>query len=69
MENSSRVSCQGGFILSFREEMRGFHDLLKQKPSTVFILLDKAQSHVTFLLMWSIYCSLMERVVVLWSRM
>jgi hypothetical protein len=30
------ASCSGGFL---REQMRGFHDLLKQNPISLFILL------------------------------
>jgi hypothetical protein len=30
------ASCSGGFS---REQMRGFHDLLRQKPTSQFILL------------------------------
>jgi hypothetical protein len=33
--------------VSFREEMRSFHDLMRQKPSSLFIFLDGAQSHAT----------------------
>jgi hypothetical protein len=32
------LSCDGGFLRSFREQMRGFHDLLRQKPSSLFVL-------------------------------
>jgi hypothetical protein len=38
-ENPDLLSCYGGFLQSFREQMRGLHDLLKQKPSSLFILL------------------------------
>jgi hypothetical protein len=29
-ENSDTLSCDGGFLRSFREQMRGSHDLLRQ---------------------------------------
>jgi hypothetical protein len=28
-------SCEGGFLQTFREQVRGFDDLLRQKPSSV----------------------------------
>jgi hypothetical protein len=31
-------SSEGGSMLSFREQMRRFHDLLRQEPSFLFIL-------------------------------
>jgi hypothetical protein len=39
-ENSDLLSCDEGFLRSFREQMRGFHDLLlRQKPTSLFIML------------------------------
>jgi hypothetical protein len=38
-ENPNLLSYVGGFLRSFREQMRGFHDLLRQTPSSLFILL------------------------------
>jgi hypothetical protein len=32
-ETSNLLSRDGGFLRSFKEQMRGFHDLLRQKPS------------------------------------
>jgi hypothetical protein len=40
VETSSRESCVGGFVPSFREKMRGFHDFVKQKPSFLFLELN-----------------------------
>jgi hypothetical protein len=31
--------CGKGFLQSFSKLIRGFHDLLRQKPSSLFILL------------------------------
>jgi hypothetical protein len=38
-ENPDLMSCDGGFLRAFRQQMRGFHDLFRQKPSSLFILL------------------------------
>jgi hypothetical protein len=35
---SSGQSCDRGFLLSFREEKRGSHDMVMQKPSFIFML-------------------------------
>jgi hypothetical protein len=37
VEISTTGSCEGGFLLSFREGIRGFHDLLTQNPSSLMI--------------------------------
>jgi hypothetical protein len=39
LEYSSEESYEGGFLQSFREQMRGFCDVLRQKPSFPFILM------------------------------
>jgi hypothetical protein len=31
VENPDLLSCNGGFLQSFREQKKGFHDLLRQK--------------------------------------
>jgi hypothetical protein len=31
-ENPDLLSCDGGFLWSFSEQLRGFHDLLREKP-------------------------------------
>jgi hypothetical protein len=36
-ENPPIVSCEGGFLQYFREQI-DFYDLLRQKPSSLFIL-------------------------------
>jgi hypothetical protein len=38
VETPSRESCVGGFVPSSREKIRGFHDSLGQKQSSLFIL-------------------------------
>jgi hypothetical protein len=42
LEDPSRESCEGDFIQSFMEEMRGFDDLQRQKSSYVVILLRRS---------------------------
>jgi hypothetical protein len=37
--NAKALDPQGGFIFSFREGMRGFHDLLKIKRSSSLFML------------------------------
>jgi hypothetical protein len=39
LEYLSKTSYEGGFLQSFREQMRGFCDVLRQKPSFLFILM------------------------------
>jgi hypothetical protein len=46
VENLAREFCTGCLLHSFWEEARGFPDLLKQKPSSLFILLDGAESQL-----------------------
>jgi hypothetical protein len=45
IENPSIESCDRGFLWSFREQMRGFHDSLRQKPSSLFRLLGWSSNH------------------------
>jgi hypothetical protein len=47
VENPPRESCEGGFLQSFRG---GIHDLLRQKPSSLFILLGWSSISVTSLM-------------------
>jgi hypothetical protein len=49
--------------------MRGFHDLLKQKPSSLFILLGWSSISIVSLIMRSMYLGLVERMVVFCSWM
>jgi hypothetical protein len=53
---------------SFREWIRGFHDLLRQRPSSLFIFLRWGLISVASLLMWSMYLNLMETMLVSWVR-
>jgi hypothetical protein len=39
VENLTNEPCEGRYLRSFRKDMRGVHDLLRQKPSSMFILL------------------------------
>jgi hypothetical protein len=39
VENPSRESCEGSFLQFFREQMRGLHDLLRQKLSFLYVLI------------------------------
>jgi hypothetical protein len=64
MENPDVLSCDGGFLRSFREQMRGYHDLLRQKPSSMFVLLGWSSISVASLMVRSIYLGLMERLAV-----
>jgi hypothetical protein len=47
--------------------MRGFHDLLRQKPSSLFMLLGRGS--IISLTMQSVYLDLAERILVSWSWM
>jgi hypothetical protein len=40
LQNPSRELYKGGFLQSFREQIRGFHDFLRLKSSSMFILLE-----------------------------
>jgi hypothetical protein len=35
MEKPTGESCERGFLQTFREQVRGLHDLLRQKPSSL----------------------------------
>jgi hypothetical protein len=50
MENPTRESCEGGFLQYFREEIWGFHDLVRQKLSSIFILLGWSSILITSLM-------------------
>jgi hypothetical protein len=71
-ENPSTESCEGGFLQSFIEEMRGFHDLLRQKPSSLFILLGQSSTSVASLCLHNLTFNALHGVksqkIVLFSR-
>lgn len=46
VENPFVESYGGGLLQSFREQMRSFHDLLRQKRSSLFILLGWSSNHL-----------------------
>jgi hypothetical protein len=62
VKNPDLPSCWCGFLRSFREQVRGFHDLLKQKPSSLFILLGWSSISVTSLMMRSMCLSLVKAI-------
>lgn len=36
----TKATCEGGLLSFFRQEMRGFNDLLRQKPFFLSVFLD-----------------------------
>jgi hypothetical protein len=52
VENLSRESCKGGFLWSFREQMTGFHGLLRQNPTSLFILLGWSSISTSNIWVW-----------------
>jgi hypothetical protein len=64
-ENQVLQSHEEGFLESFREQMRGFHSLLRQKPSSLFTSLEMSSISVASLMMHSTYLGSVERTVVL----
>jgi hypothetical protein len=54
VENTTRESFEGGFLPYFTLQMRGFLDLLWQKPSSLFVLLERSSISVASLMMRSI---------------
>jgi hypothetical protein len=63
-ENPNQQSCDGGFLQYLREQLRSFHDLLRQKPSSLFILSELNPISVTCLKIQSTHLYLVERMVV-----
>jgi hypothetical protein len=62
MENPDLLSCDRSFLPPFKEQMKGFHDLLKQKPSYPFTLMGRSSVPIAFLMMRScIWVSLRRR--------
>jgi hypothetical protein len=53
VENLAGDSCEGGF--------RGFHKLLRQKPSSLFIVLGWSSVSTTSSMMKSMYMDLVDR--------
>jgi hypothetical protein len=51
----------------FRVQMSGFHDLLRQKPTILFILVRWSSILMASLTMWSMYWVLVARTEVLWN--
>jgi hypothetical protein len=68
-EDPDLPSCDGGFPQPFREQRRGFHDLLRQEPSYLFILLGLSSISIASLMMRSMYLGVVERMVVFCSWM
>jgi hypothetical protein len=62
MDLCSLVELVSGFL---REQMRGFHDLLRQKPISLFMLLGWCSISVASLTMRSMYWVLVARMEVL----
>jgi hypothetical protein len=53
---------EGSLLHSFREEMRGFHDLLKQKQ-ILFMLLGWSSILITSLMIRTMYLDMMHRII------
>jgi hypothetical protein len=62
MDLRGLVDPASGFL---REQMSGFHDLLRQKPTSLFILLQQSSISVASLTMQSMYWILVARMEVL----
>jgi hypothetical protein len=63
-ENAVVPLYEGGFLRSFRERMRGFHDLLREKPFFLLILFRWRAISIVSLTMQSMFLDLVERIVV-----
>jgi hypothetical protein len=63
-ENPDLLSYDGGFVQSFRGQMRGFQDMLRQNLSSLFILLGWTSISVTSLMIRSMCLGSVERMVV-----
>jgi hypothetical protein len=46
----------------FRVRMRGFHDLLREKPSSLFMLLGWNSIYIASLMIWSIHLDFLARI-------
>jgi hypothetical protein len=49
--------------------MRGFHDQLRRRPSSLFMLFGCSSISMASLIIWSMYLDLVDRMVVSWSWM
>jgi hypothetical protein len=56
-----------GFLHPLRACTRGFHDQLKQRPSSLFMLLGCSSISKASLIIQSMYLDLEERVLVSWE--
>jgi hypothetical protein len=65
VESKTGESCEGGFLRSLSEEVRRFHDLLRQKPFSLFILLGWNSISIAPLMMRSTCLGLVERMLAL----
>jgi hypothetical protein len=55
------------FICSFREQMKDFHDWLRQRPSSLFMLLGCSLISTASLIIRSMHLDLVNRTLVSWS--
>jgi len=55
---------RGAFFHSFRVCKSDFHDLLREKPSSLFPLLGRSLISITTLMMHSMHLDLMARILV-----
>jgi hypothetical protein len=56
-----------GFLRTLREWISGFHDRLRQRPSSLFMLFGCSSSSMFYLISRSMYPYLMDRFLVSWS--
>jgi hypothetical protein len=59
-------SLGGGFLCTLREWISGFHDWLRQRPSSLFMSLGYSSISLASLINWSMYLDLMDRILVSW---
>jgi hypothetical protein len=57
----------GGFLRTLREWISGFHDRLRQRPSSLFMLFGCSSISVASLICRSMYLDLVDRILVFWS--
>jgi hypothetical protein len=65
VENPTRESFEGGFLRYFTRQMRGFLDLLWQKPSSLFVSLGRSSISIASVMMRSIHVGAVERILML----
>jgi hypothetical protein len=58
------TSWAGGFLRTSREWISGFHDWLRQRPSSLFMLFGCSSISVASLINRSIYLDLVDRILV-----